>query len=352
MAKRPHKWAFFIDVVGGCNLRCPSCPVGNSSDKTTPHGLMAPELLDRICAKAVREFGDPSVYLFKWAEPFLHPRLDEMIGTVKRHGLAVEVSSNGNISRNVEAVVAAEPRAIIITVSGFQQENYGKTHKRGDIERVKATMTSLGESKRRLRVRTKLIVRFLRYLGNHEDEARMKTFAEGLGFEFSAVWAYLMPAEKAVALGQGGLGDDHLSDEDRNVIGQFALNSVEAIEIAKKHRDRPCRLLERSIALTHTGDVVLCCETYNVNRFSIGSFLDLSGEAIQKRREQHDFCGACTTQGVHVLAGLDSPEFDAAAIARISKHYPEIDVKRFDAPKQTAFQRALRHASRLIRIAN
>ena len=24
------KWQFDIDVVGSCNLRCPSCPVGNS----------------------------------------------------------------------------------------------------------------------------------------------------------------------------------------------------------------------------------------------------------------------------------------------------------------------------------
>ena len=38
-----ERWQFYVDVVGTCNLRCPSCPVGNS-DAKVPTGTMAPEL--------------------------------------------------------------------------------------------------------------------------------------------------------------------------------------------------------------------------------------------------------------------------------------------------------------------
>ena len=26
------RWLFDVDIVGRCNLRCPSCPVGNSTE--------------------------------------------------------------------------------------------------------------------------------------------------------------------------------------------------------------------------------------------------------------------------------------------------------------------------------
>jgi MoaA/NifB/PqqE/SkfB family radical SAM enzyme len=348
MGIRRGKWTLYVDIVGGCNLRCPSCPVGNSSDKTTPHGVMAPELLDRICAKAAREFHKPTVYLFNWAEPFLHPRLDEMIRAVHRHGLEVDLSSNLNISRNFEKVLAAGPRGLRVSMSGFEQENYGKTHKRGDIERVKANMAELADIKARLRSRTKLSVLFHRYLGNHEDEAKMRAYAEGLGFEFSPVWAYFMPAEKFIALGQGGIGSNRLTQDDRDVIARFALDPVEAIEIARTHKDKPCRLLERSLVLTHTGDVMLCCATYDTKQFSIGNYLDTSGEDIQQKREAHAYCGECAEQGGHVYFNYDAPEFDDAAKARVQAHYPDFDLARFDTPKESQVQRLLRHARQLV----
>jgi MoaA/NifB/PqqE/SkfB family radical SAM enzyme len=353
MAMRRGKWTLFVDIVGGCNLRCPSCPVGNSSDKTTPHGVMAPELLDRICAKAAREFSDPTIYLFNWAEPFLHPRLDEMIRVVKRHGLAVELSSNLNIARNLDKALAAEPRTLRVSVSGFEQDNYGSTHKRGDIERVKANMAELAALKKRTGAKTKLTVLFHRYLDNHGDEAMMKAYAEGLEFEFSAVWAYLMPAEKFVALGQGGLDDARLTAEDRDVIGRFALDPVEAIEIAKRHKEKPCRLLDRSLAITHTGDVLLCCATYDAKRFSVGNFLDASSEALQQRRERHDYCGECAQQGGHVYFNYDAPEFDDAAIARMRKRHPGLDASSLvvtKKKKKTPIHRLLRGARRLVGI--
>ena len=67
--------AFYIDVFGFCNLRCPSCPVGNWSDDPAVfhHGLMSKELLGAILDKAMRECRVRSVGLFNWTEPLLHP---------------------------------------------------------------------------------------------------------------------------------------------------------------------------------------------------------------------------------------------------------------------------------------
>jgi len=49
------RFFFNIDVLGSCNLRCPSCPVGNSRDVRLPTGFMEPPLLAAIIAKAKAE---------------------------------------------------------------------------------------------------------------------------------------------------------------------------------------------------------------------------------------------------------------------------------------------------------
>ena len=68
-----------VDIVGTCNLRCPSCPVGGSLELRTRSGIMPRELLESILDKAMSECRLTYVGLFNWTEPFLHPRLPDMI---------------------------------------------------------------------------------------------------------------------------------------------------------------------------------------------------------------------------------------------------------------------------------
>ena len=48
-------YVYAIDVVGTCNLRCPTCPVGNFTAADRPKGFMEPELFERILDKIVAE---------------------------------------------------------------------------------------------------------------------------------------------------------------------------------------------------------------------------------------------------------------------------------------------------------
>ena len=56
----------YIDVVGRCNLKCPSCPMGNSFDKDSVGGSMSPELLTRILEKADQN----ASWQARWNRPF------------------------------------------------------------------------------------------------------------------------------------------------------------------------------------------------------------------------------------------------------------------------------------------
>src|SRR5882724_10077432 len=147
--RRPHM-AFYIDVFGFCNLRCPSCPVGNWSDDPAVfhHGLMSKELLGAILDKAMRECRVRSVGLFNWTEPLLHPKIYELIALVRSRGLHCGISSNLNVLRSPDLLMAANPDWMRVSVSGFTQEIYVRGHKEGDIEKMKANMRRLAEAKR------------------------------------------------------------------------------------------------------------------------------------------------------------------------------------------------------------
>jgi hypothetical protein len=78
-----RRWLFIIDVIGVCNLRCPSCPVGNYSEIKQPSGMMEPSLLEAILRKATGECRVGYACLYNWSEPLLHPQLPEMVRIVR-----------------------------------------------------------------------------------------------------------------------------------------------------------------------------------------------------------------------------------------------------------------------------
>ena len=136
-----------IDICGACTLRCPSCPQGNVKDYRLPQGFMAPELLQEIVTKARAECRRPNISLFNWAEPLLHPQLPELIRIVQDAGIPCHLSSNLDILPDADALMAANPASLRISTSGFSQEIYGRTHRGGDIERVKTHMVAPGRGK-------------------------------------------------------------------------------------------------------------------------------------------------------------------------------------------------------------
>ena len=95
----------YVDVVGRCNLKCPSCPIGNTAHKHHVGGAMSINLLSDILKKAVGESEVTTVGLYNWTEPLLHPQIGDLIRIVKSYGLGCLMSSNLNISKNLDDVV-------------------------------------------------------------------------------------------------------------------------------------------------------------------------------------------------------------------------------------------------------
>jgi len=332
-----------IDICGACNLRCPSCPQGNIKDYRLSHGFMDPGLLKQIVEKAGIECRKTQISLYNWAEPLLHPRLAQLVRIIQDAGIPCHLSSNLNILPDGDAIMAANPASLRISNSGFSQEIYGRTHRGGNIERVKNHMLELAEAKKRNQAATDISLYYHRYLHNLKDERLMQQFATGLGFYFHAVWALFFPLEKILAYAEEEINGFPLTEDDRALIRCLALPLGKALKAARKYRNRPCPLREDAISLDFQGNVTLCCGVFDARKYTLGNYLDLPLAEIQKRRHNHPLCGQCMRQGAHVYMTYGIDEMDELALANI----PQQDIEFLDLRDEIAWERRQQRLSKL-----
>jgi MoaA/NifB/PqqE/SkfB family radical SAM enzyme len=292
----------FLDVVGSCNLKCPSCPVGNSINANSKKPMPA-ELFGQIVKKAAHD-GVRSLHLYNWTEPLVHPKIGEFIHLVESSGMECGISSNLNVAKNMESAIRANPSFFRISLSGFTQDVYGLGHAGGDIAVVKENMIRLAELKASLNAKTDIEVYYHRYLDNVDEESKMREFSEKLGFRFSAAFATLMPLEKTLAVVEN---DGSISQSDRQVMSRLALPpSPDVIDITRRHKNVSCGLKDEMITLDCEGNAILCCSVFEQKKYSVGNYLELSLPEIQSRKNTmthcQSMCDRCTSHGLHVYA--------------------------------------------------
>lgn len=295
-----YEFFFYIDVVGGCNLECPSCPMGNSRGVPRTKGLMEPVLLDRIMRKAVGECRVACVGLFNWTEPLLHPRLPELVRIVRSHGVPCSISTNLNVNKSFDDLLKSNPEAIYISTSGFTQAVYERTHKGGDIRLVLENMKKLAEAKSKYNSTTAITVIFMRYKLNQQDEAMMRDYSRSLGFGFIPDSARMLPLEKVLAYITNDPTMPQLTQNDVWLLDLLTQPLDEAIKIARQNREQPCALLMKQFIINVSGNVELCCGVFDSSKYTIANYLDISLNQIQAIRSSHPMCGKCTAVGGHM----------------------------------------------------
>jgi len=313
----------YVDVVGRCNIKCPSCPIGNTSHQNHVGGSMSVGLFTKIIKKAVNESDLSTVGLYNWTEPLLHPQIGSLIKIVKSYGLGCLVSSNLNLSKNIEQVVEAVPDFLRVTVSGFTNGVYQKQHAGGDIEKVKANMQLLATLIKKHNVKIDIEVYYLRWLGNLDEEVLMQEFAENLGFRFTADWAWMSPVEKTVAI----LNDDkeHFTDADITTVNSLARPFLETVGVLKKYANVACPYINGVLSLDCSGRVSLCCGVFDQERFSVGNYLDFSLQELNTMKTQDaeckGMCEQCMGYGLHALGGGQDPDLNKLPILYVLETY-------------------------------
>ncbi|MET4806662.1 radical SAM protein [Limibacillus sp. MBR-115] len=294
-----------IEIVGTCNLRCPACAVGNYPDGQRQLGSLGgtmqlarfEAILDKLALESPVPKEQLFVALYSWGEPLIHPKIDLLIRATKERGFQVGVSSNLNYGNHLEKMMLAEPTEVCISLSGFRQATYGRSHRGGDIEIVKSNMQRLAEIREANDLDTKIIVAYHLYRHNcGQDLFEMAELADRLRFTLNPVWALLLPLEKLLAARDG-----MIAQADQETVANLLLHPDEQFAIARENLDLKggCDLQSKRIDVDVDGAVRLCCATFERGTNIAADFLDQSLDDLHRRKERSKLCDDCMGCGAN-----------------------------------------------------
>ncbi|MBA4191439.1 MAG: hypothetical protein C0467_25955 [Planctomycetaceae bacterium] len=305
-----------MDIVGKCNLRCPSCAVGNSTGGG-PAGVMKLDTFRKILDKLRADHPDKKRFqidLFNWGEPGLHTDLPAFIRLLNDYGMNSGISSNLNVFPKLKEVIAEGPGYIRVSLSGFYNATYQRTHRGGNIHAVKANLYRLREYIDLYSARTVVQVGFHIYKSNFpHDFLRVRELCDELGFLFSPVLASFMPAEKVLGLARGSV-----DSADRGVLENLVIPMERQLDSRRMNLPvtTDCPLARRT-TLGVDGAVSLCCAVYGQDKIVAKDYLAAPRGEIEQAKAAHPFCGDCTAHHIDQIYNCVEPAVlheEAAAV--------------------------------------
>ena len=288
-------YVYAIDVVGTCNLRCPTCPVGNSPLGGRPKGFMPLDLFRRIVAKikADNAAAQPEVFLFNWGEPLLHPEIADIIGALHAADLPSHLSTNLNIETGLREVAKANPTNLKISLSGFTPETYSLTHARGDLALVKSNLYRLRHYLDRYKSSTRVWVGHHIYRNNQAQIPDVAAMCAELGFEHHPIAAFFQPLERLIDIVDRRAPPPPILNE----LIEHPLSYIPRFQTTKR-RDLDCELRFNQTAINFDGTVALCCSVYDQPNMLGAQFLEHSHATLEAMKYAHPFCKTCMEHGL------------------------------------------------------
>ncbi|RJP77133.1 MAG: radical SAM protein [Desulfobacteraceae bacterium] len=177
-----------FELTNYCNLRCPVCPTGVKSVNRKPRNMDV-ELFQQV----IDEVGPYllTASLWAWGEPLLHPNLKRILAAIRRHDIAILLSTNGQKLDDedvINALVEEPPTHLIVAVDGLTDETNSKFRVGAKLAPIIAGVRKIAEiKKQRNQTHPILHMRFIVMKHNQHQVADLADFAKENHFDFLTV---------------------------------------------------------------------------------------------------------------------------------------------------------------------
>jgi MoaA/NifB/PqqE/SkfB family radical SAM enzyme len=285
---------YTIDILGSCNLKCPSCP-HSIIETEVPKGSMTIETFKSVFDKIITDTPSIShISLYSWGEPFLHPHLDKIIDYVHEKNVAVALSSNLSIKfgDRIEKIIKSNPDYLKVSLSGFYPEAYNNTHAGGDINLVKRNLILIRNLLDKYKSTTLIDINYHLYKDNSgENIKQMEKFAEDLGFIISKTYALVMPLERVISHVEGN-PDFQTKQLETNLLVTIdeGIKASSKISLPKN----TCPFRENQININSDLTVPVCCVVWERDKNVVAqNFLKTNLNEINLNKKQVKLCNKC-----------------------------------------------------------
>lgn len=111
----PRYKKIYVEITNVCNLKCDFCPM----TKRAPQFMTAAAFEEVVCK--IKDLTD-QIYLHVMGEPLLHPELSTFLEIAHRHGLKVNVTTNGVLIEKAKDVLLTSPavKQVNFSLSSFE----------------------------------------------------------------------------------------------------------------------------------------------------------------------------------------------------------------------------------------
>ena len=292
-----------IDIVGTCNLKCPSCARREKYTelRAAPayKGLMDYDLFLKVLDKIEENSPNQAhrIPLFVWGEPLMHNRIGDMIAAIRNRGWRPVVSTNGNATKHLEEAIKAQPTLFSVSLSGFEKSTYNATHYKGEVEAVISTIFLAWNYIQRYSPDTNFMIHYHVYKDNGgENLAALKRILLALNCDYCLSVAQVLALDDVLDVLEG---DGNLANEKTNVLTKFIFSPQDWQQMAVEVDDGKCPQIEEDrIVINADGSVGLCCNTFGDQYKLFASYLDTTDEEIFAARRGSKVCGKCMAAGV------------------------------------------------------
>ena len=116
-----------VELNNTCNIRCTFCPVSYEALKRPINNkLIEYWLFERVIEEISEDASLEYVVLNNYGEPFLYPKLYEVLNLCKEKGIRVRFGTNGTHfnDANIDLIRLFQPEEIVISIQYFMRERY------------------------------------------------------------------------------------------------------------------------------------------------------------------------------------------------------------------------------------
>jgi MoaA/NifB/PqqE/SkfB family radical SAM enzyme len=283
-----------IDVAGKCNIKCPSCPMGNM-ENLLPAGYMPAYIYKQVLNKLLLEL--PllmNIDLSSWGEPFMNPELAEIIQMTETM-IPCTVSTNLQISDKLEDVIKAQPSQLIVSTSGYGK-SYEINHAGASWQVFFDNIHLLKELIDKYKPKSQITVLYHLYRNNQQQDLdNLRSLCLKLGLKFSTTWAYLNPYDKILDFCEGR----DVGTQAQKVLDVLSWDLMHSLKLSKTEAQDPC-LCQRIFPIINWDLSVSLCHIYYYPIIS-NNFLDTPLDEILKLRHTQSQCVICQKHGLHRL---------------------------------------------------
>ena len=303
-----------LEVTGNCNLKCITCTVG--APDFQKGSLMKIDNYEKIIKKLIKDIPFVTgVYLYLWGEPFMHPKLDEIINITHDHGLACDISTNLNLDKYIDKILKAGPDILTLACSGTGK-NYEITHTGGNWEKFKSNLYKVKSCVDKYNLDTH--VRFYYHMYKHnlnEEYNYCEKLANDLGFYWYPIIAQLFPQHMYHHV----VNDKPLPPQYHQAKNLLINNYEDHIKTSFEKRSSFCPVYKAFPTIRYDGSVVHC--SLMTDPIITKDFLNQGFDKLKSLRqiEANKTCIKCMSYGMHKFFDVANVEIKIENNKRVAK---------------------------------